>query len=192
MFATRHETVANSANKLRAFGVDRKYDERSVPGMYDVPQLGLNYRMSEMQATLGRSQLTRIDEFLRRRSENFTALKQGFSPIPNIRVLDSTCRSATNSHYSLTLVLENELKSYRNEVIRRLKEAGIGTSIYYPQPTPRMSYYRNKYGYDAHRYPVAIEISDHSIALPVGPHLEPEDIQYILDQTSEILVEVSR
>lgn len=192
MFATRHETVANSANKLRAFGVDRKYDERSVPGMYDVPQLGLNYRMSEMQATLGRSQLTRIDEFLRRRSENFTALKQGFSPLPNIRVLDSTCRSATNSHYSLTLVLENELKSYRNEVIRRLKEAGIGTSIYYPQPTPRMSYYRNKYGYDAHRYPVAIEISDHSIALPVGPHLEPEDIQYILDQTSEILVEVSR
>jgi len=192
MFATRHETVATCANKLRAFGVDRKYDERSVPGMYDVPQLGLNYRMSEIQAALGRSQLYRIDEILRQRSENFAALKQGFYLLPNIRVLDSTCRSAINSHYSLTLVLENELKSYRNEVIRRLKEAGIGTSIYYPQPTPRMSYYRNKYGYDAHRYPVAIEISDHSIALPVGPHLEPEDIQYILDQTSEILVEVSR
>jgi dTDP-4-amino-4,6-dideoxygalactose transaminase len=192
MFATRHEDVAVTVNKLRAFGVDRKYEERNVPGMYDVPQLGLNYRMSEMQAALGRSQLTRIDEILRRRGDNFAALKQGLSLLPNIRVLDSTCRKAINSHYSLTLVLEKELKSYRNEVIWRLKEAGIGTSIYYPQPTPRMTYYRNKYDYDFHRYPAAIEISDHSIALPVGPHIEPDDIQYILDQTSEILVEVSR
>ena len=192
MFATRHEDVAVAVNKLRAFGVDRKHEERSVPGMYDVPQLGLNYRMSEIQAALGRSQLTRIDEILLRRSENFAALKQGLSLLPNIRVLDSTCRKAINSHYSLTLVLENELKSYRNEVIGQLKEAGIGTSIYYPQPTPRMTYYRNKYGYDSDRYPIAIEISDHSIALPVGPHIEPDDIQYILDQTSEILVEVNQ
>ncbi len=191
MFATRHADVAAGVSKLRAFGVDRKHDERSVPGMYDVPTLGLNYRMSEMQSALGRSQLTRIDEILQRRRDNFTVLKQGLSMLPNTRVLDSTSAQARNSHYGLTLVLGNDLKPHRNEVIRRLKEAGVGTSIYYPQPTPRMTYYRDKYGYDSLRYPVAIEISDHSIALPVGPHIEADDIQYILDRTSEILSELS-
>jgi dTDP-4-amino-4,6-dideoxygalactose transaminase len=52
-----------------------------------------------------------------------------------------------------------------------MKSDNIGTSVYYPQPVPRMSYYRNKYGYDAASYPEAEKISDASIALPVGPHL---------------------
>ena len=192
MFATRHKDVATAVARLRAFGVDRRHDERKVPGMYDVVELGLNYRMSELQAALGRSQLSRVDEILKRRKDNFDHLRDGLHSLPNIKVLETKDPSINNACYALTIVLTGATCDQRNEFICRLKEAGIGTSIYYPQPTPRMSYYRNKYGYDAHRYPVAIEISDHSIALPVGPHLEPEDIQYILDQTSEILVEVSR
>ena len=76
MFATRHAEVAGAVAKLRAFGVDRRHDQRSVPGMYDVPTLGLNYRMSEMQAALGESQLSRIDEILERRKPNFEQLKE--------------------------------------------------------------------------------------------------------------------
>ncbi len=60
-----------------------------------------------------------------------------------------------------------------------LGEAGVGTSLYYPQPVPRMQYYREKYGYDAAAYPNAEAISDGSIALPVGPHLEDGDAAYI-------------
>ena len=191
MFATRHADVATGVGKLRAFGVDRKHDERSVPGMYDVPTLGLNYRMSEMQSALGRSQLTRINEILKRRSDNFLALKQGLSTLPNSRVLDAVSSGSENSHYSLTFVLEGELKPHRNELIRRLKEVGVGTSVYYPQPTARMTYYKEKYGYDSSRYPIATEVADHSIALPVGPHIETHDMQYIITQTSEILSEIS-
>jgi dTDP-4-amino-4,6-dideoxygalactose transaminase len=160
--------------------------------MYDVPGLGVNYRMSEMQAALGRSQLARVEENLARRRANFETLKNALSRLDGVRVLDSTQPEACNSHYSLTMVLEKCAIYRRNDVVRRLQEAGIGTSIYYPQPVPRMSYYRRKYGYDAGRFPTATEISDHSLALPVGPHLSGEDVAYIAERVSSILEEASR
>ena len=70
MFVSRHEDVVDGVRRLSAFGVDRTYSERSVPGVYDVPILGLNYRMSEIQAALGRSQLKQIAE------------KSGAAPVP--------------------------------------------------------------------------------------------------------------
>src|SRR5262249_58408913 len=62
LFVSRHSDVAEAVARLRAFMVDRKHDERAVPGMYDVTDVGLNYRMSEPQAALGRGQLRRIDD----------------------------------------------------------------------------------------------------------------------------------
>jgi len=190
MFATRHTNVASAVSRLRAFGVDRRHDQRTVPGMYDVPSLGLNYRMSEMQAALGRTQLAKIDEILARRRLNFQRLKAGISVLPNVRVLDTTSNAAVNSHYSMSLVLEGPLSTQRNDVIQRLKDAGIGTSVYYPQPVPRMTYYREKYGYNEQRYPIATQISDESIALPVGPHVTDDDVDYMIDHLRQSLTEI--
>jgi len=177
MFVSRHREVAEAVGKLRAFGVDRVHSERTIPGMYDVPTLGLNYRMSEMQAALGRSQLRRLDENLKRRAENFAALREGLIGVPHVRVLDAQSRDARSGHYCLVALLAAPLGERRNEVVARLNAAGIGTSVYYPQPVPRLKYYREKYGYDAGRYPGAAEISDHGIALPVGWHVNLEDMK---------------
>jgi perosamine synthetase len=186
MLITRRRDVAEGVGKLRAFGVDRTHTERSVPGIYDVPTLGLNYRMSEMQAALGRAQIARIDENLQRRRANFTALKDGLEPLRDVRVLDADERDSTNSHYCLVAVLGGELKDRRTEVVARLNEGGVGTSVYYPQPVPRMTYYKSKYGYDASRFENAATVSDRSIALPVGPHLDPADMRYIGEQFTAI------
>jgi dTDP-4-amino-4,6-dideoxygalactose transaminase len=56
-----------------------------------------------------------------------------------------------------------------------MNAAGVGTSIYYPQPVPRMGYYRGRYGWTDGAYPVAAELSDASVALPVGPHVSDAD-----------------
>lgn len=184
MFITRHQEVARPIAKLRAFGVDRNYTERTIPGMYDVPSLGLNYRMSEMQAAMGRVQLSRVPEILARRRANFDCLKRGLSSIPALTVLDSNLPEAQNSHYCLSLVLEGVDREQRDTVVSRLNAAGIGTSIYYPHPVPRLDYYRSKYGYTADRFPQAARISDQSVALPVGPHLTEGDVEFILENVN--------
>lgn len=187
MFVSRHEEVASRVARLRAHGVDRSHSERAVPGMYDVPSIGLNYRLSEIQAALGRSQLARIDEILERRRANFEALRDALAGTPGLRVLDGS----GNSHYCASLVLEGELGSKRDDVLRLIGERGIGASVYYPQPVPRMTYYREKYGYDAARYPGAETISDRAIALPVGPHLEPGDAETVAAAVLAAVEEVS-
>ena len=169
MFLSRHADVATQVARLRAFGVDRTHSERSIPGMYEVPSLGLNYRMSEMQAALGRTQTAKLEQLLLTRAHNFKALKGKLHQTEGIRIIDSTSPDALNSHYCMVVVLEGKYASQRNEIIADLNAHGVGTSIYYPQPVPRMKYYQDKYGYDGGRFPVATEISDGSIALPVGP-----------------------
>jgi dTDP-4-amino-4,6-dideoxygalactose transaminase len=67
-----------------------------------------------------------------------------------------------------------------------LTDKGIGTSIYYPQPVPRMTYYKKKYGYDEKKFINAATISDRIIALPVGPHLEISDVNYMIKSIEEI------
>ena len=175
MFVSRDPELAQRVARLRAHGVDRTHAERSVPGMYDVPSIGLNYRMSEPQAALGRSQLRRVSEILARRQANFDTIREALEGLDGLRILDGP----GNSHYCLSVVLEGQHAERRADIVAGLTAAGVGTSLYYPQPVPRMSYYRQKYGYDASAYPSAEAISDRSIALPVGPHLEDGDAAYV-------------
>ena len=191
MFVSRHQEFALKVAKARAFGVDRSFSERTIPGMYDAPTLGVNYRMSDINAAVGRKQLSRIDTILERRRDNFLRLEAALDGTPHIRVLNTTNDDALSSHYCLTVVLTGPMKERRNELAAKLKDAGVGTSMYYPQPVPRMSYYRNKYGYQAEAYPQAAIISDQSIALPVGPHLSVDDVDYIAHIFTETVLEMN-
>lgn len=189
MFVTRHPDLAAKVAKARAFGVDRSFAERAVPGVYDVPTLGINYRMSDINASIGRKQLERIGVILERRSANFARLKKGLAGLADVSVLDVVGGYTQNSHYCLTAVFDGDAGKRRDELIRRLNAAGVGTSVYYPHPVPRLRYYREKYGYDRARYPNAERISDQCIALPVGPHVGAEDMDYIAQACAQALVE---
>jgi perosamine synthetase len=186
MFVTRDADVAARVARLRAHGVDRSHEERSIPGMYDVPSIGLNYRISEIQAALGRSQLRRIDEIIDRRARNFARLRERLADAP-VHILDGD----GNSHYCLVAVLDGAVGDRRDDVLGLLGEAGVGFSIYYPRPVPRMTYYREKYGYDAARYAGAEAVSDRGIALPVGPHLDDDDVDRVADALRSAIEQVS-
>jgi len=192
MFISRHADFTEQVKKARAFGVDRSFSERSIPGMYDVPTLGVNYRMSDINAALGRVQLKRIGEILSLRERHFRSLQSQLRDLPELRILDSQNPDAPNSYYCLSVVLRGALAGRRTEVIERLRGMGVGTSVYYPQPVPRMTYYREKYGYDPAAFPNATEISDESIALPVGPHLSDEDVDYIAAAVNRVVGEISK
>ena len=183
MLVARDGSLAGRIAKLRAHGVDRSHAERSFPGTYDVPGIGLNYRMSELQCALGRSQLGRINEILERRRANFETIAAALRAVDDVHVLDGP----GNSHYCLSVLLDEPRAERREELVRGLNAGGVGTSLYYPQPVPRMTYYREKYGYDPGRYPGAEAISDRSIALPVGPHLSPDDAAYVAEKVVEAL-----
>lgn len=181
MLITKHKELAETATKRRGFGVDRTIAERKIPGVYDVTMLGLNYRMSELNAAMGRCQIKRIPEILTRRKANSDTLKGRLAEISDATILASQSPEGKETHYCLSLILPENIRAMRSEIILKLKEMNIGTSVYYPQPVPRMAYYKEKYGYEPSLFPHATTISDGSIALPVGPHLNESHMHRIAD-----------
>jgi dTDP-4-amino-4,6-dideoxygalactose transaminase len=190
MFTTRRADLAARVEKLRAFGVDRGHAERTLPGLYDVVSHGLNYRMSDLNAALGRSQLARLDENLTHRRRTFAALAARLRELDGIEVLDARRPEAASSHYCLSFLLDPELAHGREKLARSLGAAGIGTSIYYPHPVPRLAWYREKYGEPGDRFPHATRTSDASIALPVAHHIGPAEVRRIADAVARGLEEI--
>lgn len=190
MAITRDPQLAERMARQRAFGVDRTPQERSVPGVYDVPDLGFNYRMSEIHAAIGLAQMARIDEFLATRQKNFSVLATGLADVPGLRVLPASDGPRTGSRYCLSAVLDAGLVDRRPDVVARLTQGGVGTSVYYPRPVPLMTYYAERYGHRREEFPVASWLSECSIALPVGPHLDEDDMAYIADRFRAAMAEI--
>jgi perosamine synthetase len=179
MIILKDAALAAKLRLAKAFGVDRAHGERKVPGVYDVTGLGFNYRMSEIHAAIGIAQLKKVAEFGKRRAANHAALAAAVSGISGVGVLESTHGGLESSYYCLAAMLSPALAAKRPEIMAQLTALGVGTSVYYPHPVPRLSYYAQKFGWRDGSFPHAERVADASIALPVGPHLSAEDMHYI-------------
>ncbi len=193
MVITTREDIAERVSKQRAFGIDRSVvAERRHSGAYDIELAGLNYRLGEIAAAIGVAQLERLPGFLETRARNYRDLAERLSAFEQLAVIDSDDRDGRQaSHYCLVARLEPPLNRRREELIEALKREGVGTSIYYPKPLPETTYYADRYGYDAANYPEAARISYDSIALPVGPHVGPEEVEMIAAAAERALAEVA-
>ncbi|MBG0776957.1 MAG: DegT/DnrJ/EryC1/StrS family aminotransferase [Desulfovibrionaceae bacterium] len=190
MVITKHDDVAARLDKKRAFGVDRVVGTRKMPGIYDVTMLGYNYRMNELEGALGCAQLARVPGFLEARNRNYAALEKGLAEIDEIDLFWSGDADYVSSRYCLSMILADALADRRADLVNALKAEGVGTSVYYPKPVPHMTYYAEKYGHGPESFPVAARISYQGIALPVGPHLDEQDMDYIVNAVKKALHEV--
>ena len=187
----RDKDLAQKLTLLKAFGVNRSHQERKIPGVYDSIALGFNYRMSEIHAAIGVVQIDKLPEFLVKRKNNFIALENHLKDIDGLHVLPQPSDGhLESSYYCLGALLDKKFISKRAEIITTLSESGVGSSVYYPQPVPRMKYYQDKYGYDQINYPNATWISDGMIALPVGPHLTVQDMEIIATELKKCMEKI--
>ncbi|OEU70982.1 MAG: cell wall biogenesis protein [Desulfovibrio sp. S3730MH75] len=186
---TKHTDLAKRLVHKKAFGVDRNVTERKEPGIYDVTDLGFNYRMNEVQCALGVEQMKRIDGFLEKREENFNALYAGLENVDGITLFEKGGPDFKNSYYCFSIILDEKIRADRSKLVKYINEAGVGTSVYYPSPVPYFTYYKEKYPVTGDEFPVATAIANGSIALPVGPHLGLEDMEYIIETVKRALKE---
>lgn len=166
MFITRNPEFAEKVRLRRAFGQAER--------MGDVTELGLNYRMTEIQAALGLEQLKRLPRFLSKRRQNYQLVSEGLKDFQQI---------GGGSHYAITIMLPDHID--RAELFHKFRQRNIEASVYYPRPVPHLSYYKHKYGIRS--FPNAERISARSICLPVGPHLSKRHILYMIHTVRELL-----
>ena len=189
MIILKDAALTKKLKLLKAFGVNRNHGERTIPGDYDVVDLGYNYRMSEVHAAIGIEQMTKLPSFLEKRKANFNLLASLLRAENKFRILQQPVdEERTSSHYCMGIILQAELARKRATLMNELKAKGIGTSIYYPHPVPHMTYYREKYGEISS--PNAETISNSLIALPVGPHLDSNDMKTIAEGIFSVFAKI--
>ena len=187
MLITNDRKLYDLVKSKKAFGVDKSYNQRDFPGKYDVKDLGINYRMSEIHAAIGYEQMKKVNNFLRLRRKNFDFLYKKLKIFKDLFILKNYDKSFTSSNYCLSIILKKKNISKRIKFIKYLNNSGIGTSIYYPKPVPLMTYYKKKYKYRDKDFKNSSVISEQSIALPVGPHINKKNLNYICKKVAECI-----
>jgi perosamine synthetase len=177
---------------LKGFGVNKNFQERKIPGNYDVNLVGLNFRMDEIRSSLGLYQLDKLDRFIKLRKKNFLYLKKNISKIPGLNILNSDCeKHIKSSYYSICIILKNKFKRKRFQIIKKLNQRGIGTSIHYPKIVSDYNYYKKKYNLNNNKFLNASNISYNSFNLPIGPHLTKKNLEYIVYTLKKIIIEIN-
>lgn len=163
---------------------DKEVHERSLliraHGMkirYHHETLGFNFRMTDIQAAIGREQLKKLPGFNKRRQENASYF---LANIKNPKVtLPETPEGYGHVYHQFTIQIEERDKS-----VEKLTHLGIGTGIHYPICINEQPYYKFlDYKCDT---PVANKLSRRVISLPVHPSLTEEDLKVVTNAINEL------
>jgi perosamine synthetase len=146
-------------------------------------RLGYNYRLDEMSAALGLSQLSRIDKILARRNEVAGWYNAAMKEIHGAKALPEV-PGAVRSWFVYIAILDKA--SGRAEVMERLETWGVENRAYFP-PIHLQPLYRDLFGYKQGDYPVCEDISTRTLALPFYNALKKSDCEFIVEQLARAI-----
>ena len=167
---TNDEGLAEKLDRLRSHGITRNPSRMTEaahgPWYYQQVELGFNSRMTDVQAALGASQMTRLDEFVARRHNLFTAYNEAFSSLPLILPVERP--DCISSHHLYVVRLSAQAASQRRlQLFNDLRVAGIGVNVHYI-PVHLQPWYC-QFGFRAGDFPAAEAFYEQSITLPLFP-----------------------
>lgn len=178
----------NFAKKMREFrthGIVTKRDEftgtlENELWNYQQTSIGMNYRMTEIQAALGSSQIDRLDEYvkIRRAKANFYFEELGH--IAEIKLPFQSPSALSSFHLFPILINKSSKLNTRNRVYKFLQEAKIGVNLHYI-PVYRHPFYKNL-GFQVGYCPNSENYFQSTISLPLHPALSQQEQNYIIEK----------
>jgi len=159
------------------------------PWYYEMSEPGYNFRITDMQAALGRSQLTRLDWSLKRRNEIARQYNQRIRDVfagGEVTPLDVRAHVSHAWHLYVVRIDFDRLGVSRATVMNRMRDAGIGTQVHYV-PLHLQPYYRTHCGTGPGSLPGAEEYYRSALSLPMYPDLREDDVERILHALTDAL-----
>ena len=188
MALTNSDELASRMNLLRSHGVTREQNlmtqEPDGPWYYQQVDLGFNYRMTELQAALGVSQMDRLDAFVARRHELAKRYDQLLADLPVTRPWQHPDSYSGLHLYVIRLQLDNIRKNHR-QVFETLREQGIGVNLHYI-PVHTQPYYQAM-GFAAEDFPEAMAYYREAISLPMFYSMNLSDIDRVVESLTNSL-----
>lgn len=190
MVLTNRADLAERMQRLRSHGMTRDPQQMTEPShgpwYYQQVELGFNYRITDLQAALGLSQLKKLDDFIGRRRELAARYERLLAYLP--LMLPSTQPEAESAWhlYVVRLQVERINLSHR-QVFEGLRAAGVGVNLHYI-PLHLQPYYRDL-GFAEGDFPQAERYYAEAISLPLFPLLTDEQQDYVVEQLRRLVLE---
>lgn len=173
---------------LRSHGIVRDPALMSAdpgPWYHEMQHLGFNFRLTDIQAALGISQLRKLSRFVARRREIVRIYNAAFAGLEYLRPL-STDDNRTAYHLYVVLMDFTRLGMSRAEVMAVLKDNGIGTQVHYI-PVHTQPYYRKTYGTRVGDHPIAERYYEQCLSLPLFPAMMDEDVERVISAVVQLM-----
>lgn len=183
---TNSKPIADAMEMYRSHGItkDPALMERPQEGdwYYEQHHLGFNYRMTDLQAALGVSQLTRINEFVEKRNILAAIYRSQLTDLP-INIVEPIEQSYSARHLFIIRLLQPDK---RKAIFDAMRAQGIQVHVHY-FPVHLQPYYQ-KLGFSVGQFPEAERFYRSILTLPLYPNLTAEQIGYICDNLRELLI----
>ena len=191
---TEDDALAEKIAVASLHGMNRdawkRYD-KSGSWFYEIHDTGFKYNLSDVHAAIGLAQLKRCDEFMRRRSEIANAYNAAFKSEDGLQVPYVEPGVEHAWHLYVLRLRPERLKIGRAQLIEMLRERGIGTSVHCI-PLHTMDFYQKTYGYRTGDFPVAEDIYNRCLSLPIYAAMSGDDVSYVIDNVRELIRENRR
>ena len=180
---TNSQRLDNKIKLLRSHGVSKIIQDQKKSWIYRQLLLGFNYRMNDIQAALGISQLKKLPQFLKKRK--ILALRY-CNLLKNLDLMlpDFDQVNSSSNHLFVILVKDRSGKK-REKVFNFLKDHGIGVNVHYI-PIHTQRYYKSL-GFKKNDYPNSINYYNQCISLPLNTKMTFEEQDYIVEKLKDIL-----
>lgn len=182
---TNREDYYQRLKRLRSHGIERTdFLEASHGDWYhEIQELGYNYRMTDLQAALGRSQLKKVDRFVARRREIAALYHTAFNGNPYFDLpVEAAC--SVSSYHLYPIRLKDSLKAHKKDVFHLLREKGLGVQVHY-LPVYWHPVYR-KMGYRKGLCPAAENFYQREISLPIFPAMTQQEVTYVIETVDRV------
>lgn len=169
-------------NKRLAFDKDNQPNK----WYYEMDVLGFNYRITDLQAALGKSQLKKINMFTKKRNKIAKFYNENFKNTKNLKIPFQSKWVSHTYHLYTILIDFKKINLSKNRFIKFLFDNGIGSQVLYI-PVFLQPYYKRKYNYKPSKFPVSMKYYEQALSIPMFYSLIKKEQIFVVKKIKELL-----
>ncbi|TQR17381.1 UDP-4-amino-4,6-dideoxy-N-acetyl-beta-L-altrosamine transaminase [Psychrobacillus vulpis] len=190
MITTNSKELYEKLKQFRSHGITRNSKqmlENHGPWYYEMQFLGYNYRMTDIQAALGSSQMDKLDTFIAKRKGFVKTYNQSFNNMPEVIVPHQSSDGESSWHLYILKLNLDLLKGTRKKIFEALLQRNIGVNVHYI-PIHLLPYYQ-ELGYKKGSLQNAEQLYEEIITLPLFPAMTVKDVMDVIEAVKVVIEE---